>query len=124
MKNDFQGNIKLSPGVTKAFEEFILYTNLPGGGSINNNAWEALYEFINYTHKHNVRLGDDDLRDLLLQIGATQQNADEIASVYLHGRNLLYKKRPWDIRRMYSWAQTKKEKKGRMREFYERLVHK
>jgi hypothetical protein len=120
MKKDLSRKIKLPAGVAKAFEQFILHTNIPGG-PINNNTWEALYEFIEYTHAHKVRLGDDELRDLLLQKGATQQDADEIASIYLHARNLLYKKRPWDIQRMYGWIQTKKEKKEKIEEFYKRI---
>jgi len=105
----------------KAFKEFILYTNLPNG-PINNNTWEALYDFIEYTHAHNVRLGDDQLRDLLLKEGANLQDADEIANAYLHGRNLLYKKRPWDNQRMYSWLRTQKEKREIKTSFIKRLA--
>jgi len=94
VKNNFLSNSKLSPGVTKELENFILHTNLSFGGPINNATWEALYEFIIYAHTYRVRLGDDQMRDLLLSEGAKRADAEEIAQVYLHGRNLLYKKRP------------------------------
>lgn len=112
---------KLAPGVAKAFEAFILATNLSFGGPINNMTWEALYTFIRYTHSHNVRLGDDQMRDLLLSEGAQPNDAESIAQVYLHGRNLLYRKRPWDGQRMYSWLRSKKERSQALSEFKERF---
>ncbi len=84
--------------------------------------WEALYDFIKYTHSHNVRLGDDQMQDLLLGEGAKPKDAEEIAQVYFHGRNLLYRKRPWDIQRMYSWLRSKKEKEKIIQEFKKRLI--
>jgi len=122
MKNNLLSKAKLSPGVAKAFEHFILCTNLSFGGPINNTTWEALYDFIKYTHSHHIRLGDDQMRDLLLSEGAKPKDAEEIALVYLHGRNLLYKKRPWDIQRMYSWLRSKKEKEKIVKEFKKRLI--
>lgn len=119
MKNNLLSKAKLSPGVRKEFENFILRTNLPFGGPINNMTWEALYDFIWYTHSHNVRLGDDQVRDLLLSEGAKPKDAENIAQAYLHGRNLLYKKRPWDNQRMYSWLRSKKEKEKIVKAFYE-----
>jgi hypothetical protein len=121
MNDNLSGKIKLSLGVSKAFEEFIVHTNLSYHGPINNNTWEALYEFIEYTHAHNVRLGEDQLRELLLAEGARPQDADEIADVYLHGRNLLYRKRPWGTLRMYSWLRSKKEKGKVKQSFFERV---
>ena len=122
MKNNFLSNSKLSPGVTKELENFILHTNLSFGGPINNATWEALYEFIIYAHTYRVRLGDDQMRDVLLSEGAKRADAEEIAQVYLHGRNLLYKRRPWDIQRMYSWLRSKKEKKKILEEFRNSLI--
>lgn len=122
MKNKLLSKIKLSPGVAKAFENFILHTNLSFGGPINNMTWEALYDFIRYTHAHNVRLGDDQMRNLLLSEGANPKDAEEISRAYLHGRNLLYKKRPWDDQRMYSWMRSKKEKEKVIEEFNNRIA--
>ena len=122
MKNNFFNKTKLSPGVAKKLENFILHTNLSFGGPINNMTWEALYELIRYAHAHRVRLGDDQMRDILMSEGAKPEDAEEIAKVYLHGRNLLYKKRPWDIQRMYSWLRSKKEKKKIIEEFRNNLT--
>jgi len=122
MKSNLLSKAKLSPGVAKAFESFILHTNLSFGGPINNMTWEALYDFIKYAHAHRVRLGDDQMRDLLLSEGAKPKDAEKIAQVYLHGRNLLYRKRPWDIQRMYSWLRSKKEKEKIVKEFENSLI--
>jgi hypothetical protein len=93
MNQDSKDKLKLSKGVSRAFENFLIQTNLPHGGQINNLTWEALYSFIKYTHSFNVRLGDDQLRDMLLYSGAKLEDAEKLAMVYLHGRNLLYKKK-------------------------------
>jgi len=122
MNNNVSRKVRLSPGVSKAFYEFILYTNLSHHGPVNNNTWEALYEFIKYTHAHNVRLDEDQLKELLLEEGARPQDANKIAQVYFHCRNLLYKKRPWDTRRMHSWLRTKKEKEDAKQSFREKLL--
>ncbi len=113
-----KSNIKLSPGVKKVFYNFMLHTNFSHGGRINTNAWDALYRFIRYTHSHNVLLSDEKLKQLLISEGAREDDADILAMVYLHGRNLLYKKRPHDVGRMYAWL---KNKKQRSQEREERL---
>lgn len=122
MNDNVSRKVKLSPGVSKVFDEFIISTNLLHHGPINANTWEALYEFIEYTHAHHVRLGEDQLKELLLADGTRPQDADDIAQVYFHGRNLLYKKRPWDTRRMYGWLRSKKEKEMAMQSFRERSL--
>jgi hypothetical protein len=101
MKDNTTRKVKVSPAVLKAFDNFILYANFSHHGRINTNTWEALYDFIEYTHAHNIRLGEDQLRELLLAEGASQEDADEVATVYFHCRNLLYTKRPWDDLRMH-----------------------
>jgi hypothetical protein len=84
---------KFFPGVSRALDDFLLKTNLSFGGPLNNETYEALYEFIKYTHANSVRLSDDVFRDFLLEQGAQISDADKIASIYLHCRNLLYRKR-------------------------------
>jgi hypothetical protein len=103
--------------VARALDEFLLMTSLSFGGPINNETYEALYDFIQYTHAHNVLLGDDEFRDILLAEGAQGKDAEEIASIYLHSRNLLYRKRPWDDRRMYGWLRSRKEKQKLIDEY-------
>lgn len=121
MKNKALTKLKISPSALKAFGDFITYTNFSHHGKINNNTWEALYDFIEYTHAHHIRLGEDQLKKLLLADGASLEDADEVSNVYFHCRNLLYKKRPWDIRRMYSWLRTRQEKEKIKQDFFERV---
>ena len=118
MQSSDHKNMNLSPGVRKAFYNFLLYTNFSHGGTINNNAWEALYDFVKYTHAHKVLLSDDQFKNLLISEGARVHDAEKFSTIYLHCRNLLYKKRPWDSGRMYSWL---KNKKQRMEEREEHL---
>ncbi|MCE5319173.1 MAG: hypothetical protein LLG04_17650 [Parachlamydia sp.] len=113
--------VNLSPAVSKAFGNFIVYTNFSHHGRININTWEALYDFIEYTHAHHIRLGEDQLTELLLAEGASLEDADEVANVYFHCRNLLYRKRPWDVLRMHSWLRTRKEKENIIQGFFERV---
>jgi hypothetical protein len=37
---------KFFPGVSRALDDFLLKTNLSFGGPLNNETYEALYEFI------------------------------------------------------------------------------
>lgn len=108
---------KLSPGVARALDEFLLTTSFSFGGSINNETYEALYAFLQYTHAHNVLLGDDELRDILIEEGAQKEDAEEIASIYLNSRNLLFRKKPWDDRRMYEWLRSRNEKQKLIDEY-------
>lgn len=108
---------KLSPGVQKAFDNFILITNFGHGGRINNITREALYDFAIYAHKHRVLLGDEQLKELLLEAGAGAEDAVELSTSYFHSRNVLYHKRPWDLGRMYSWLKTKKQREKERLEY-------
>ncbi len=121
MRENKSGKVKLSPEVSKAFGDFIVYTNFSHHGRINIDTWEALYDFIEYTHAHHIRLGEDQLRELLLAEGASLEDADEVSNVYFHCRNLLYKKRPWDVLRMHCWLRTRQEKKKIKQDFFERV---
>jgi len=121
MKNKALTKMKISPAALKAFGDFINYTNFSYHGRINNDTWEALYDFIEYTHTHHIRLGEDQLKELLLADGASPEDADEVSNVYFHCRNLLYRKRSWDIRRMYSWLRTRQEKEKIKQDFFERV---
>ena len=114
---NMKNNIRLSPGVEKAFYDFLLLTNYLHGGRINTNAWEGLYKFIRYTHSHNVLLSDAQLKQLLILEGAREDDADIMATVYLHCRNLLHKKRPYDGSMMYAWLKSRKQR-NREREEY------
>jgi hypothetical protein len=122
MNQNIKVKIRLSKGVAQAFDSFIIHTNLSSGGPINNLTWEALYGFIEYTHSHNVRLGDDQLRDLLVNSGAKPEAAEETAIIYLHGRNLLYKKKAYDIQKMYSWLRSRKENETLKIDFKRKMI--
>ena len=98
---------RLAPGAQEEFYQFLLRTNLSHGGSINNVTWEALYEFIRYAHSHNLSLAEYDFERLLIRNGCGFDEAQELATVYLHGRNLLHRKRPWDDTRMHAWLKKK-----------------
>ena len=106
---------RLASGAQKEFHQFLLRTSLPHGGSINNETWEALYEFIHYAHSHNLLLTDYDFGRLLVRYGCGFDEAEELATMYLHGRNLLHRKRPWDHTKMCAWLQ-KKERLERARQ--------
>ena len=108
---------KLSPGVQKAFDNFILITSFGHGGRINNITREALYNFAIYAHKYRVLLGDEQLKELLLEAGAGAEDAIELSTSYFHSRNVLYHKRPWDLGRMYSWLKTKKQREKERLEY-------
>jgi len=122
MENNKTKKIKISSAASKAFYNFMLHTNFSHHGRININTWEALYDFIEYTHAYHIRLGEDQLRELLLEEGANQEDAEEVANVYFHCRNLLYKKRPWDVLRMHCWLRTSQEKDKIKQDFFERVT--
>ena len=122
MENKTKRKVKLSPAVLKAFDDFMLYTNFSHQGRVNINTLEALYDFIEYTHVHHIRLGEDQLRELLLAEGASHEDAEEVANVYFHCRNLLYRKRPWDVLRMHSWLRTRQENAKIKQDFLERAA--
>ncbi len=77
---------------------------------MNNYAWEQYHEFIKYTHRYRVRLGDDDVREILIQSGVRKEVANELANIYLHSRNVLYRKRKWERNNLYAFLNTKKQK--------------
>ncbi len=112
---------KITAGTEKAFNDFLLSSMITSGGNMNNFAWEKYHEFIKYAHRYRVRLGDDDVREMLLKSGVRKEIADELARVYLHCRNVLYQRRSWEKNNLYAWLNTRKEKDKLIEEYKEQI---
>lgn len=90
---------------------------ITSGGNLNNFAWEQYHEFIKYTHRYRVRLSDDDVREMLIQSGVRNEVAHELSTVYLHCRNVLYRKKKWEANSLYSFLNTKSQKEKLIEEY-------
>ena len=58
--------------------------------------WRRFYHFIHAAHQGRTKLSADELKKLLLEAGFSDENADELASIYHHGRGLLKRKLPFN----------------------------
>ena len=80
---------KLSPNVAPVFTEFITFANKEG---LTLSDWKSFYSFIRIAHSSRIKLNEEGLYRLLIKHGFEKECAQEIASIYYHGRALLSKK--------------------------------
>jgi len=65
------------------------FLTISDGSLTHPNDSKRFYEFIRHCHAKRVRLSEEKLNSLLVNIGCSRRQAKEISGVYGHGRNLL-----------------------------------
>ena len=58
---------------------------------------KRFYEFIQYCHRHRIRVRDFEIEELLISMGFSDEDSNDLGIVYQHGRGLL--KTPYPDRR-------------------------
>ena len=76
-------NVKLSLQSQAAFNLFAEHSDkaIP-----NEFDWGHFYDFIYKTHSLHIKLGSEDITDLLIDTGFSEVCASHLADVYMHGR--------------------------------------
>jgi hypothetical protein len=77
---------KLPPRANQRFKEFVTLANKQ---ILHPYDWERFYYFIYACSSRNVKVIQEDVEELLLSSGFSEQNSEEIANVFWHGVSLL-----------------------------------
>lgn len=68
---------------------FLSFVDLANTSLLHPLDMRRFYRFIRFCHARKVNLGEHELRAHLLQAKFSEEDADNLSSIYYHGRNLL-----------------------------------
>lgn len=77
---------KLPPGAQKFFDRFTIFPDI---GISHPLERENFHKFIKYCHQFRVKLDGNQLETLLKRKGFSEEKAEELSQIYVHGRELL-----------------------------------
>lgn len=91
-----QTMVQLGPKLpAKAQQVFARFVGCANKRALHPRDWHRFYDFIWHCHGRRLKLGDDDVKRLLVTAGFRKDKARYIADVYEHGRELLRSRYAW-----------------------------
>ena len=73
----------------KAAQLLVNFLNISDGSLVHPNDSKRFYEFIRHCHARRVKLNEYRFKNILIRVGCSDTQAQELSKAYMHGRNLL-----------------------------------